>query len=159
MEASTTTRPASEAREDESITFAGESTVKGLAERIGSSVRATMAFGDPIERGDVTVIPVAKARYGVGGGDNRGRKRDAPGSGGGGGAIVSPAGYIEIHTDGSTRFRRIHSSAGIVILGGAAILGTLAAVWTLKPSQPRSPRHTSISRRRWKRHHAARFGR
>ena len=110
MEASTTTRPDSETREDESITFAGESTVKGLAERIGASIKASMVFGDPIERGDVTVLPVAKARFGVGGGDGR-KTRDAPGSGGGGGAAVSPTGYIEIHADGSTRFRRTITTA------------------------------------------------
>ena len=92
-----------------------------------------MVFGDPIERGDVTVIPVAKARFGVGGGDARKNKRGAPGSGGGGGAIVSPAGYIEIHADGTTRFRRTVSTTSLLMIAGMAMIGALAATWTLKP--------------------------
>lgn len=43
--------------------------VERLADRLGSSAHATAVFGGPIERDGVTVIPVAKARWGFGGGD------------------------------------------------------------------------------------------
>ncbi len=49
--------------------------VERLAERLGSTARATAVFGEPVECDGVTVIPVAKARWGFGGGDGQ------PGSG------------------------------------------------------------------------------
>jgi uncharacterized spore protein YtfJ len=51
-----------------------------LADRIGAQFSASTVYGTPIERDGVTVVPVAAARFGVGGG--------------GGG--VTPAGYIEL---------------------------------------------------------------
>ncbi len=46
-----------------------ERLAERLAEKIGSSARATAVFGEAVERDGVTVIPVAKARWGFGGGD------------------------------------------------------------------------------------------
>ena len=40
-----------------------------LAETIGKKANATAVFGSPIVDGDRTVIPVAQARFGLGGGD------------------------------------------------------------------------------------------
>ena len=67
-------------------------------------------FGDPVEREGITVIPVAKARFGFGGGGGAGGREGEEGSGGGGGggALVNPVGYIELH-DGAARFKRISS--------------------------------------------------
>lgn len=148
MEASTTTQPGSQPHEGESVVFAGESKVAGLADRIGANVKAAMVFGDPIERDGVTIIPVAKARFGFGAGDGR-RKRDASGSGGGGGgAIVAPTGYIEIHADGSTHFRRTMSTSNMLVITAMAMIGALAVTWTVKPSPPRGLAHKLRSLRR-----------
>jgi uncharacterized spore protein YtfJ len=46
-----------------------ERLVERLAEKIGSSARAAAVFGEAVGRDGVTVIPVAKARWGFGGGD------------------------------------------------------------------------------------------
>ena len=46
-----------------------ERLAERLAEKIGSSARATAVFGEAVERDGVIVIPVAKARWGFGGGD------------------------------------------------------------------------------------------
>ena len=43
-----------------------------LAERLGASASASSVFGEPVERDGVTVIPVARVRWGVGGGSGRG---------------------------------------------------------------------------------------
>jgi uncharacterized spore protein YtfJ len=49
----------------------GESPAKfieGMAEKLGAVARAATIFGEPVERDGITVIPVAKARWGFGGG-------------------------------------------------------------------------------------------
>lgn len=104
------------------------SFLEGLAERLGFSARAGAVFGDPVEKGGVTVIPVAKVRYGFGGGsgsdttdEGDGSKHDE-GSGGGGGLSASPVGFIEVH-DGFAEFKRINdpmSVVPVVLAGGAA---------------------------------------
>ncbi|MEJ8803863.1 GerW family sporulation protein [Pontibacter sp. H249] len=78
--------------------------VENLAEKLGITAKAASIYGDPIERDGVTVVPVAKAMYGFGGG--AGTKAGENGSGGGGGVSLTPVGYIEIK-DGNTRFRSI----------------------------------------------------
>ncbi len=75
-----------------------------LAERIGARAGVTAVFGEPIERGDVTVIPVARVRWGFGGGEGQGGEAAGPtgsGLGGGGGAAGDPVGYIEIGPAGA----------------------------------------------------------
>jgi len=88
-----------------------------LAEAFKTSADAKMIYGEPIERDGVTIIPVAKLRYGFGGG---GRHDGEEGGGGGGGMIVNPAGYIELK-NGSSRFRAIREPGAfvpLVIAGG-----------------------------------------
>jgi uncharacterized spore protein YtfJ len=97
--------------------------VSSLAERLGATARASVVFADAVESEGVTVIPVAKARWGFGGGS--GQREDEAGSGGGGGAVVSPIGFIEIR-DGSAKFHRIHN----VSLPFFAVTG-LFGLWLL----------------------------
>jgi hypothetical protein len=83
-----------------------------LVERVGGRASVKAVFGDPIERGDLTVVPVARVRWGFGGGggssdSERGLGPGAgAGGGGGGGVVVDPIGYLEIRPDGAT-FERI----------------------------------------------------
>ena len=85
-----------------------------MAEKLGAVARAATVFGEPVERDGITVIPVAKARWGFGGG--AGQRRDEgdggtheDGAGGGGGVYVSPVGFIEIKNS-EANFRRIGTS-------------------------------------------------
>jgi uncharacterized spore protein YtfJ len=71
-----------------------DSFLDTMAQRLGGTANAATIFGAPVERGDVTVIPVARAAYGFGGGS--GTRSGDEGSGGGGGVRVAPVGYIEI---------------------------------------------------------------
>ena len=107
------------------VVSAAEQTAERIAERLGASVRAAKVFGDPIERGGVTVVPVARARWGFGGGGGRGGTDQPGGAGGGGGATMSPIGYIEIRDDGTTRFNRTVSAREVAAMAG---IGLLAAV-------------------------------
>ena len=102
-----------------------------LLQRLGRTVgdRATVStvFGEPVERNGVTVIPVAKARFGFGGGGGEGSRagdEQGSGSGGGGGAAVRPVGYLELK-DGETQFRRITSPSDALVLSIAVSLAVL----------------------------------
>lgn len=72
-----------------------------LAERVGGHATVRAVFGNPIERGGLTVVPVARVRWGFGGGT--GSRIDAgegsaggSGAGGGGGVTADPVGYLEM---------------------------------------------------------------
>jgi uncharacterized spore protein YtfJ len=104
--------------------------VDELLERIGQTVgdkaKVSTVFGEPVEREGITVIPVAKARFGFGGGGAGGREgEEGSGGGGGGGASVSPVGYIEVRA-GTAAFRRISRPTDLLALVAAASLGALA---------------------------------
>jgi len=93
-----------------------------LAERLGGKASVAAVYGEPVERGGVTIIPVARVRWGFGGGSGSGGSQAGPGSGqgsgvgGGGGVSASPVGYIEIG-NGGTEFRRIHDPAHLLVIG------------------------------------------
>ena len=91
-----------------------------MAEKFGAVARASTVFSEPIEREGVTIIPVAKARWGFGGGI--GHRKDEDGAGGGGGVQVTPVGFIEIK-NGRAEFRPIRTlSMPLLILGGISTL-------------------------------------
>jgi uncharacterized spore protein YtfJ len=102
-----------------------------LVDRIGGRSGVTAVFGEPVQRGDVTVIPVARQRWFVGAGAGSSPVPGAEpgaegsGSGGGGGAIGDPVGYIEMSPSGVT-FRSVGWASpnplAILALGIAAAL-------------------------------------
>jgi len=80
---------------------AAEGFLERLAATVGARASVAAVFGDPVERGELTVIPVARVRWGVGGGAGvAGEAASAPasgsGSGGGGGVTADPVGYLAI---------------------------------------------------------------
>ena len=87
-----------------------------IADKLGAVAQAATVFAEPVERQGVTVIPVATARWGFGGGV--GHRKDEDGGGGGGGVQVTPVGFIEIK-NGHAEFRPIRTlSLPLLILGG-----------------------------------------
>jgi uncharacterized spore protein YtfJ len=107
------------------------SFLERLADRLELGANARAVFGAPVERDGTTVIPVAKAKWAMGGGWGTRREPDeAParhaGTGGGGATMVKPLGYIEL-ANGKAKFRPIRDPALTtltVIAGG--ILGVSA---------------------------------
>src|SRR5688572_9371239 len=93
-----------------------------MAEKLGAVARAATVFAEPVERNGITVIPVAKARWGFGGG--LGSRNEEQGAGGGGGVTVSPVGFIEI-TKGQAEFRSIRAGSLPWILAGGLALALL----------------------------------
>lgn len=109
--------------------ISSQNFLERLAERIGINARASTVFADPVEKDGVTVIPVAKARWGIGGGAGSDKNPDqtqvGEGSGGGAGVLLSPVGYIEIK-DGRARFHPIYDpSTTLQLLIGAGIVAML----------------------------------
>ncbi len=104
-----------------------DSMLEGIADRLGQKATARTVFGEPVERDGVTIIPVAKVRWGFGGGQGAGtggghdgHLEAGEGGGGGGGLTASPLGYIEVR-NGVAEFKPIKDPAAMwpVMLAGA----------------------------------------
>jgi uncharacterized spore protein YtfJ len=93
--------------------------VERLAAVIGQSAKASAVFGEPVHQGSSVIIPVARAIWGVGGGNG------PAGNGNGGGMHVSPVGFIHIE-QGRARFHPLRKSVlsfgGIAALAGALMI-------------------------------------
>lgn len=86
---------------------------KSLPEKLHNAASVNMVYGEPVTAEGKTVIPVARVRYGFGGGFGEGKgvspqgtdghEPEGMGGGGGGGVEVTPVGMIEI-TPGETRY-------------------------------------------------------
>ena len=114
-----------------------------IAALLERSLNIKHVYGEPVQRGDTTVIPVAQIAYGFGAGGGRGPGRapatrrdettaidtsrpEAQGAGGGGGVRMTPVGALEIGPQG-TRFVEFRPLAPLL---GAAAFGALAG-WLL----------------------------
>lgn len=104
--------------------------LQSMAERFAATANVKQVFGEPIERGGRTIVPVARVKYrlgaGWGGGEQEGATVDRPlaaGGGGGGGVVkAKAAGALEI-TDSGVRFIRFFDAGDIA---KACVGGVLA---------------------------------
>ena len=121
-----------------------------LTEQLEAGANARAVFGEPIERDGITVIPVARARWGIGGGTGAIPDEQRGGTGAGGGLTIAPAGFIEI-CEGHAKFRPIASPvlAAAAILGGAALL--VSALRTAQVVIAARTARGAIERRRFRR--------
>jgi uncharacterized spore protein YtfJ len=95
-----------------------------IAELLERSLSIRLVYGEPVQHGDTTVIPVAQVAYGFGAGGGRAPARlpknasdgsppdkttpsESQGAGGGGGVRMTPVGALEIGPQG-TRFVHFH---------------------------------------------------
>jgi uncharacterized spore protein YtfJ len=92
--------------------------LRALGERLASTATVERLYGSPVEREGVTVIPVARVRYGFGAGTSR--EEDEEELGGGGGVQATPIGFIVMEGE-HAEFRQIRDRAG-ESLGVAAIV-------------------------------------
>jgi uncharacterized spore protein YtfJ len=98
-----------------------------LADAIGSRANVATVFGEPIHRENTTVVPIARARWGLGGGGGQSAGQESNsqhGFGGGGGMVVQPVGYLVIRGD-HVEYHEIHSTQRIL---GAIAAGLLIAM-------------------------------
>jgi uncharacterized spore protein YtfJ len=96
-----------------------------LTEVVRSRAGVSAVYGEPVEAAGVTVVPVSRVRFVVGGGLGAGERM---GEGGGGGAGVSavPVGYLEIR-DGTAVYRPIRRPL-LDLLRPAILLAAVALV-------------------------------
>ena len=97
-----------------------------LIERMQDSATVKSVYGEPVELGEKTVIPVAKVRYGFGGGygqDEEGQTEETTTEGGGvgGGLAASPAGVVEV-TETETRFVAYDDHRKLLAVGICALV-------------------------------------
>ena len=114
-----------------------------IAALLERSLNIKHVYGEPVQHGDTTVIPVAQIAYGFGAGGGRGpggapatrpdetpsidtSRPEAQGAGGGGGVRMTPVGALEIGPQG-TRFVEFRPLARLL---GAAAFGVVAG-WLL----------------------------
>ena len=106
--------------------------IEKLASQFGQSASVKNVFGESVQAGAKTIIPVAQIAYGVGGGRGQGRKKNSKrmyaepgelkdadgvvseGGGAGGGIYAKPKGVYEI-TSTSTRFIPASNTQQILI--------------------------------------------
>jgi uncharacterized spore protein YtfJ len=102
-----------------------EDLLSRLGEQVATRYAATTVFGTPVERGAVTIVPVASSRFGFGAGFGEDRPKDQDGGGGGAGGTVVPLGYVEL-TDARSRFVPvIHPARMLALIAGAILAGLL----------------------------------
>jgi len=120
--------PQAQRQAEASVAGPATEVLERLAEKLGSKASVSAAFGEPVARAGITIIPVAKVGFGFGAGAGRGRKQDevAQGGGGGGGALAAPVGYIEIK-DGNAVFKPIRDPLVDVVLPLVTLVAGLAA--------------------------------
>jgi len=105
--------------------------LSSVVERIQEHASVTAVYGDPIEHGRKTVVPVARVAYGFGGGygsqaqegtqaENEGGQ-GGEGSGMGGGVSASPSGVVEI-TEDETRFISFGDKRKLATVAGASFV-------------------------------------
>jgi hypothetical protein len=78
-------------------------------------------FAPPVDQNGTTVIPVAKVRWGFGGGVGKKKGDNGEGGGTGGGVVATPVGYIELR-DGVSLFRPIVDPKQVVLASALAVL-------------------------------------
>lgn len=106
--------------------------VERLAQTLSNSVTARTVYGEPVSSEGVTIVPVARAVYGFGGGSGT-RLQEEAGSGGGAGVVLTPMGFIELK-EGRSRFRPIRPSVvPLVAVSGLVALLLLRSVPKLLP--------------------------
>ena len=91
---------------------------QSFVDRLQTSASVKTVFGEPIETMGRTIIPVARAAYGFGGGPVREGENNSVefAAGGGGGVSTMPVGFIEV-TDESTRFVPVGGSWEKCVVG------------------------------------------
>jgi len=113
--------------------MSGTEMLQKIGETLGSTATVRSVFGEPIQIEGKTVVPVARVKYGFGGGfggpDKRGlgAGAQAEGGGGGGGGSVRacPAGALEIRAAGTRFIPFLDLRPLAVVFIAGAVLGRL----------------------------------
>lgn len=108
--------------------YDGEMDVQQLLSKVTDNLTVGRVFGEPIQHGDILIVPVARIRGGAGGGSGTGAgaTNDVSNSGGGGGFDAKPVGVFVLK-GGSVSWQPALDVTRIVI-GGQVVTVVLALV-------------------------------
>ena len=108
--------------------YDGEMDVQQLLSKVTDNLTVGRVFGEPIQHGDILIVPVARIRGGAGGGSGTGAgaTNDVSNSGGGGGFDAKPAGVFVLK-GGSVSWQPALDVTRIVI-GGQVVTVVVALV-------------------------------
>ena len=102
-----------------------EMDVQELLSKVTDNLTVGRVFGEPIQHGDILIVPVARIRGGAGGGGGTGATEGESGSGGGGGLDARPAGVFVV-SHGSVSWKPAVDVTRIVI--GGQLVGVVVAL-------------------------------
>jgi uncharacterized spore protein YtfJ len=111
-----------------------DSLLERIVDKLGGRAGVEAVFGEAIQSGNRTVVPVARVRWAGGAGSGSSDRDGASGSGGGGGVAADAIGYLEI-TPEAAEFRRINEpypSPGFLIAAAVAAAIVLRALARLR---------------------------
>jgi uncharacterized spore protein YtfJ len=92
-----------------------EDTVLNLSDKFAANANAKTVYGEPVNAGSRTIIPVAKVGYLLGA-TSGGRNGEIVGGGSGGGGVgARPVGYIEI-TDAGSRYVELSAVKKTIVI-------------------------------------------
>lgn len=128
---------ATEVTQDRALSASAGNAVEQAIQHLASAARSSVVFGEPIERGEVTIIPCSEIALGMGTGGGSGTSQATQqagaatggGIGGGGGARGRPVAAIVI-SRGTVRVEPI-VDATKVAMAALMTLGTMA-FWLIR---------------------------
>ncbi len=95
--------------------------VQSMIAQARDAISVKRVFGEPIQQGDMTVIPAARVGGGAGGGGGAGPSGQGSGEGSGFGMIASPAG-VYVLKGGKIRWRPA-IDVNRIVLGMQVVVG------------------------------------
>jgi uncharacterized spore protein YtfJ len=108
-----------------------------IADVVSKRAGIHLVYADPIVRDDVTVVPIARIRFGFGGGagpassgQTEGRRLQN-GGGGGGGVVAAPAGFLVVRGS-EVSYRPIRDPVRTALAVAAGALGVSFALRALR---------------------------
>lgn len=104
----------------------GEMDVQQLLSKVTDAFAVGRVFGEPVEHGDILMVPVARVRGVAGGGGGTSANEEETGSGGGAGLDARPVGVFVV-THGSVSWKPAVDVTRIVI-GGQLVAVVIALV-------------------------------
>ena len=99
--------------------------------RLHDLVGETLVYGEPIQRGNVTIIPASMVLAGGGGGGGDDAKSGGSGEGGGMGLVARPVGAYVIHGD-EVKWKPAISPGVVVLVAfvGARVIRRMVRSWS-----------------------------
>ena len=99
--------------------------VKELLSKVTDNLTVGRVFGEPIQHGDVLIVPVARVRGGAGGGSGAGPGKEE-GSGGGGVFEATPAGVYVLRNESVAWHPAVDVTR--IVVGGQLVAVVVALV-------------------------------